>query len=353
MAMPCGHTDRKQYTTCSTCRLYRDDGRYRDLFDGRPQTKPGRPHCVHLGGATGETHECGRCPKGRTTLKVFGCARHGRCSLDRATATLAGCADCPDYSPPGRVAVRDLAYYVLPVAGNGVWQSNVALLRRNLSLFNGRKVVAVATGGEVKTDDGIRPLDPPSAVWAALGPGVDTFELPNQPHLREAAALVPLLEALHAREAGRALFFAHAKGVTRPVNEGVSVHPWTDLLHEASLDYWPAVEEQLASHPVAGAFKKVGRGFAGSKSGWHYSGAFWWARSADLFARDWRRIDRRWWGVESYLGLHFAPSEAGCVFHEGRVPTLDLYSMEYLHGTVLPAWAAWKARHRHQRRACA
>ena len=64
-------------------------------------------------------------------------------------------------------------------------------------------------------------------------------------------------------------------------------------MYEANLDYWPAVEEVLKVRPAAGSLKKVGHQFGGSAAGWHYTGSFWWARSADLFSRDWRRFDRQ------------------------------------------------------------
>src|SRR6185436_2968273 len=40
---------------------------------------------------------------------------------------------------------RNLIYHVYPVRGNGVWQWNVAELLKRISLFNGKRVVAVAT----------------------------------------------------------------------------------------------------------------------------------------------------------------------------------------------------------------
>lgn len=259
---------------------------------------------------------------------------------------------------PASFPLRDLAYHIWPVSGNGIWQRNVAQLARRWPLFTGRKIIAIATGGgmvDTGTGSTKRPgqADPPEAVeaeFARLGcTGVEFLHVPNDSRLREVATLVPLLERLESSEPGRALFYAHAKGVTRPVNLGVTVHPWADLLYESLLDYWPVVEGVLAEYPVAGSFRKLGHGFAGSRSQWHYSGSFWVARSADLFARNWREVDQMWWGSESAPSLWWHKNEAGLVFHTGKVGILDLYSMPYLQGTVLPAWEQWKAMHAHQR----
>jgi hypothetical protein len=120
------------------------------------------------------------------------------------------------------------------------------------------------------------------------------------------------------------------------------------LLWSANLDYWPVVNGLLQEYPVAGAFKKVGHGFEGSASTWHWSGSFGWFRSAELFRRSWRHQDSAWWSIESYPGLHYRPEEAGCVFHEGRVPDLDMYRLDYVERAERE-FAAWKEANRGRR----
>jgi hypothetical protein len=180
---------------------------------------------------------------------------------------------------------------------------------------------------------------------AFAGTVSDFFVVPNNPDRREVATFLPLLGRVFTRDPSEATFYAHAKGVTKPTNPGVSVHRWTQIMYETCLDYWPLVERLLNSFPVVGSFKKVGAGFAPSASRWHYSGNFWWARNADLFGRAWRQVDQLWWGTESYLGVHFAPEEAGCLFHDGTVPELDLYSLGYLRGRVVPGYDKWRKEH--------
>jgi hypothetical protein len=128
---------------------------------------------------------------------------------------------------------------------------------------------------------------------------------------------------------GGAVYWGHAKGVTHPVNAGVSVHRWARLLFCANLDYWPVVAGLLNRFPVAGALKKVGYGFQGSPSTWHYSGGEYWVRN-DVCGELWKRIDKVWWGTESWPGVHWQEQQAGCIFHQGLVPTLDMYSLPYV-----------------------
>jgi hypothetical protein len=275
--------------------------------------------------------------------------------LDEALARAAGqtAADPPPPAPSQGAAfpVRDLAYHLCPVASNTVWRWNVEMLVKRARLFTGRKVIACMTG------DG---LDPPEEVAKALAP-LGTFELltlPNDPELREVASLVPLLSQLESHDRGRVLFYAHSKGVTRPIDPGSAIGPWVEVLYEALLDYWPAVEELLSRFPIVGSMKKLGHGFGGNLSSWHYSGTFWAARSADLFARPWREADlwhleggkrTQIFGGEIFPSRVFDASEAGCVFWEAPTPLMNLYHNAYVRGVVIPAFNWWKTANQHRR----
>ena len=300
-------------------------------------TKPTpRLNCEHLGKRTEFRPGCGgfRCRHECDHPDADRRAAH-------PDATPGGnCQTCPDHSavenrgPAVAFGRRHLAYFVYPVAGNGLWRSNVDRLAARWHLFDGVKAVAVATGPGTDSADAVR---------AALPPDAEVIELANDPKLREVVGWLPLWSRL-AEAAGPAdvAFYGHAKGVTRPTNRGVTCHPWAAMAGEICWDYWGLVREQLARFPITGPFKKVGRGFSGSRSAWHYSGAFYWVRTADFLSRDWRNPDRQWWGTESTPGVLYRPDEAGCLFHEGKVPSLNLYSPAYLNGTVRPAFEAWR-----------
>jgi hypothetical protein len=306
------------------------------------------PACLRRTAGTGELLECRSC-SGKTRAKVFGCTLHGRCTV-RQDAGVAVCAKCPDRRAPAEgghplldgpaaalpvvrpFPVRHGLYHVYPLRSAGpAWRRCCALLAARSALFTGRRVCAAAVNAATESADAVR---------AAL-PGWEVLETENDPALREAKTLPVLLEALGDAldDPAAAVWFGHAKGVTRPWNAGVTCHPWAWMLHEVLLDHWPAVEASLSRHPITGAFKKVGRGFKNSQSSWHYSGAFAWLRATALRGR---QVERQWFGAESSPGIWFSPQEAGCLFGGGRVGELDLYDMaRFQKAMVEYQW--WKA----------
>lgn len=273
-----------------------------------------------------------------------------RCNCQRFRAnsvyTLDQCRRCwlyfhdPAYAvrlfPPPRSftgpLTRNLIYHVMPIAGNGVWQRNVEQLLQRIDQFNGRRVVAVVQGAG---------LDSAEAVEEAFKGTVDEWIVrDNDVSLREVATFPTLLDSVLRQGQNHITFFGHTKGVTRPI--GQTAHRWADLMYETCLDYPHLVEDTLDHKPLAGSFKKHGRPFPGSLSSWHYSGTFFWFRNDSVEERDYARIDQQWWGVESWPGIHFHESEAGCLFLEGKLGVLDIYNPEYVKNVVEPAYANWK-----------
>lgn len=335
--MPRPHDD----CTCSACRLYDTDPRYKRLYDSLPR-EPREPKddpgpCLHLGDATGERRACPTCPKGpqgqdKTFAKIHRCAVHGACTLGKKIDGVACCDGCPDRAaapPAAEPSVRHLLYHVYPRRGP-VWRRNLLWLRERMGLFNGRRLVAVVTDGTT---------DPAAHVRDALdGTGCEIYELPNDPGRREGATFLTLFEGLVGLDGPEhCTLYAHAKGTTRPASS--TAERWAEALAEVCLDYWPLVGRALARHPVAGAFKRPGRGWhpRESRSEWHYSGSWFWFRNRDLFSKpDWRRIDSFWGAIESYPSLHFRADEAACLFHEVRVKGAALYDHGYWDREVAP-----------------
>jgi hypothetical protein len=248
----------------------------------------------------------------------------------------------PECSNPDRPAlpyerdvVRHLLFHVGPFSGNGIWQRNVEQVLKRIHLFNGRRIVGIVTG---------EGLDPPEAVMEAFKGEAEFIVERNNPKLREVVTFVPMFSQVESVAPNEVVFYGQAKGVTRPADDSTTVHRWTDIMYETLLDHMDIVEPLLERFPVAGSFKKVGRGFQGSASSWHYSGSFCWFRSAELFKRDWQAIDHRWWGIESYPSLHFTVEEAACVFRQGLVPELDLYDYRYFHEQIVPHYEQWRSR---------
>jgi hypothetical protein len=233
---------------------------------------------------------------------------------------------------------RNLIYHIGPYSGNGMWQRNVGELLKRVGLFNGRKVVSIVTGTGMDSPELVKQS------FAAV-PDVEFLVVENNPNIREVVSFEPLMSRVQSLDRNEVTFFAHSKGVTREVSAGVTVHSWTDMMYATCLDYWPLVEKALSSHALAGSFKKLGKGFQGSVSRWHYSGTYYWLRHSAVFSRAWSVIDKKWWGTESWPGVHFQPDEAACLFRSGTVPELDLYDYKYFHRSIVPDFLDWKRLH--------
>lgn len=326
--------------------------------------------CPYLGAATGDSITCPSC-RGHVEVKTFRCAKFGACTLAKPFPGVKCCATCPDnpvfsrarsaitpvrFSP---IRTRNLLYYVYPVSGTGVWQDCIDSLSQKINLFNGKVVLCVSQDPKSGRSRPYGVIDGPRvgrttdstaevenrllAQASGLKSRLTVLEVANDPALWESKHHKLMFSQVVSAVPTEATLYAHAKGTTRP--DWHPAHRWRRVLEETLIDRWDRVEDALRTHPVAGSFKKVGRGWPAheSKSPWHYSGTFAWIRNRELFSRDWLRIDKFWAGMESYFSLHFKKSEAGCVFHEGRVPTMNLYSETYWRDVVEPELSRWRS----------
>lgn len=234
--------------------------------------------------------------------------------------------------PYGAPIVRNLIYHVAPIAGNGVWRLNVEQLLRRIGLFNGQRIVSISTAKE---------FDEPDEVKAAFRGQVTEFlAVPNSRQLGEVATFPAMLQRVASMADNEITFYGHAKGVSRPTNDRVTVHDWARIQYETCLDYMPLVEDLLLRHPVAGSFKKIGSYFGNSRGSWHYSGTFYWLRNSQVFSRRWRKMARIWGGVECWPGMQFSIDEAATIFMCGA--RFNLYDYNFFHNSVVPAYERWK-----------
>ena len=232
---------------------------------------------------------------------------------------------------------RHLLYHLYPCNkdGGATWRWNVAQLRRRLPLFNGRRIVSVATDGD---------SDSAKEVRKALG-GVEFVEIVNSPRLREVASF----QSLFGRLAGTvgpedAIFFGHGKAVTNEPKE--LLKHWAEVLYETNLDHWPLVRDLLRTCPAVGSLKRVGSYWPESFSSWHYSGSFYWIRGDVLQLPDWRRIDYFWSGIEPWPSLHVTGCYAGTVFHSDSEAPAIHYRQSYWNDVLDPEYVAWRLARR-------
>lgn len=305
-----------------------------------------RADCYELGDVRKDSPRCG--------AKIRDCAIHGQCTTQHKRSGIRCCVGCGDYRGPApdiadsSHATRHLIYHIYPVMGNGAWEWNVDNLCQRLWLFNGEKIVSIVTDSHRKRQprgpDRARhkgmtaSVDQVKARFGAFADEIDFIVTENDPNLREVLTFTPMMERLP--KTGVTLY-AQAKGTTRRPDH--IAHRWTQALYEIYFD-WASVTKQLKDFPITGAFKKYGPGWSPdqTQSDWHYSGSWFWFRNADLFARDWRKIDQFWSGIESLPSQCFRSDEAGCIFFEGKVPEVNLYSADYWKSVVDPSLAKWK-----------
>jgi hypothetical protein len=243
--------------------------------------------------------------------------------------------ECADLSN----AVRHLTFHVWPVAGFGAWQWNCDRLMEHADLFNGRRIVAIATSKETDSADSVKDY---------LQDFTDEFiVIKNDNRLREVATWVPMLKKLEEyRSESDVTFSCHAKSVRHrivPGVEGSTLFDWTSAMYETCLQ-WGAVLPLLEEFATVGSFRRLqshmtGRGGFGP---WHYSGSFYWWRNRDAFRRNWRYTPNQFFGTEAWPGIMFEAHESGVLFSD---KTGDLYDKSYFDSEIRPALDLWKMKH--------
>lgn len=218
------------------------------------------------------------------------------------------------------ITKRNLIYFVAPFLGNDVWKRNVAQLLRRWELFNGQRIITIATGPGMM---------PPAKVTQCFG-GRDTVFLftSHSPAMREGAGFYEMMDRIKSIAPDEATFFAHAKGVTHGGNEMIT--HWRNSMYHYLLDDWPNVDRVLQDHSCAGCFRVFNhpgtlRSFGHLapelvNSEWHYSGTFWWFRNGAIFSQNhWRSLPMTAFGVEFYLASLIRHVDAACLYQDNPV----------------------------------
>lgn len=278
----------------------------------------------------------------------YECRSH-QAQLAGCDATTRECLDCPvrDHEPkgppPGPVegagAIRHLAYFVYPRGEE--WRPNLAQLRQRISLFNGRRLVAVATSAQTA-----------SAVDVAeelAGLDVEVLPFANDPALREMSAYPTLMRALSVyRDPANVHWYGHAKGITS-AQWAPAVRHWRECMYEAQLDYWPLIRERLRDAAAVGQYLRPRHLIPGSPCRFHFSGSFCWRRHVPLYDREWDNYDQHWCGSESHLGRVYRVGEVHSLYGDRPPRGLDLYLSSVWEGGLLADHRNWCDDHADQR----
>lgn len=236
-------------------------------------------------------------------------------------------------------SVRHLVYCIFPIGGayEWVWRRNLDYLAKYRDIFNGRCLFRIYTGEHkgVPTTDKMVVL---SAIHAAGYRNSIINVVKNNAQRREVVGFADALGQLQTQNENEFVFVGHAKGVTH-AHKDSTVHPWTDMMYESVMIDWQRAIGCLDRYAIAGSFKRYGTFNTLRNHRWHYSGTFYWMRSATVYRRNWSYVDNRFFGMESWPGSHFKPKEAACLFFDN---VGDMYDHNQSR-IALKAFDEWRA----------
>jgi hypothetical protein len=107
---------------------------------------------------------------------------------------------------------------------------------------------------------------------------------------------------------------------------------------------WEHVRPLLEGYATAGSFRRyfsAANGLGRNWGPWFYSGAFYWFRNRDAFARNWEYVPNAYHGPEAWPGFLFKPEEAGVLLRDS---VDDLYMRDYWNRDVGPQVESWRSR---------
>lgn len=232
---------------------------------------------------------------------------------------------------------RNFMMHIWPVKGFGTWQWNCDQVLKRADLFNGKRIIAIAVSNET---------DHAYVVKEYMRDFTDDFiVVPNHVGLREVVTFIPMLEKLESLDPTEVTFACHAKGVRHalsPDDLNTTIFPWTKMMYDLCLDYWPLVRLRLQTAAMVGNFRRFGEFTTPGNNRWHYSGTFYWFRHRDVFENTWRKVDQKFFGTESWPGHLFGASQTACLFKDSAD---DMYDARYVHLHVVPECELWKKEH--------
>jgi hypothetical protein len=193
---------------------------------------------------------------------------------------------------------RNLIYYVCPIAGSRrEWENNISVLLQYIHVFNGRKIITIATGHGMS--------DPKEVSSYFDGCECEIIETPNDPDYCE---VIPFMKAMWKLKSP----WYQGDGVWS--DQISSIRIWRNLMYYYNLNDIDKVEDVLQNGYAAyGAFKAT-EGFI---TPWYYAGTFWWFKHDRVFSTyEWEKIRMMRHGIEMYLAEFLPKESAFCDFSD-------------------------------------
>jgi hypothetical protein len=239
---------------------------------------------------------------------------------------------------------KNLIMHIFPVSDLNSWQLNVKEVAKRQSLFNGKRIVSVATMKEpkkIKTrPNRILSTDSFDSVvneFKKYNMHIDEFiHYENNDRLREVITFPRALEKIQSKNSNEVTFSCHSKGSSYGL-DSICLE-WAQVMYHTCLDDWTTVKNALELYSMAGPFRRFGQFSTPYNNRWHYSGTFYWFRHDDVFSRNWKKIDKKFFGTESWPGLMFTTEECACIFADDAN---DLYKHINWENSFRPEMEMW------------
>lgn len=222
----------------------------------------------------------------------------------------------PICTEPINEPVKHLLFHMMPLAGEHewCWKKHVRQICDGLEQFNGKRIISISTPGPGDKKPYSCPDDVIKEFEKYNAKGIEFLFFKNKKALREVVSFVHMLTKVQSTSSNDVVFYGHCKGVTHPAES--MCHVWSDAMYETVYNNWEQVKVALEHYGMAGSFKTYGQFTTKGNHRWHYSGTFYWFRSASVFTRNWGHVDQFFYGTESWPGLMFRPHEAATLFWE-------------------------------------
>jgi len=187
---------------------------------------------------------------------------------------------------------KNLCYYIYPIK-NSIWPFHIEQLKRYLHVFNGKKIITIATDeNSVSAEEVQKALGRDDITWRLIR---------NDKVLWETAAFIGMLKLVESLDPNEFTFYAHAKGVRRPDWAIENARIWSGTMYFLNLSSISLMERICATHDALGCYRHQVNHCG---SDWHYSGTYFWFRNSAVFSGNWTQIIQHLYGVEGWIGQH-------------------------------------------------